>query len=294
MKNFILGTAVTVMTGLIAGFIFYHSPSKLAEIQEPNVQEPPMEQPLYADEAVDYSLQNNEVNITFDKGKSWLTVPIEKENLFNGEYSGNQEKLMENSYVLTEKRTAFLYSEQDSIKILSSSDQGESWQESVVAEHYPPIRFRKINILNDHFGYVIISGDRTMSQEMSSVFLTHDGGNTWKEANHSNITRLVADGGFIDGQTGFLSFGILNPEQPELHVTQDGGASWSEAEIRIPKKYHKIFVIAETPFKEGNQLAMLVNQGPSGDYSGGKVKGKFLSRDGGKTWEFDGEVQSDE
>ncbi|GIN90605.1 hypothetical protein J22TS1_16560 [Siminovitchia terrae] len=294
MKNVVFSIAALIIIGLIAGLFFYHMPSKHAEVQEPNVQETPAKQPLYANETIDYSLQNDEVKITFDKGENWLPIPIEKDALFNGEYNGSKEELIENSYILTKKRIAFLYYEQDNIKMLSSIDQGESWQETLISEHYPPIRFRKTAFLNEHFGYVIISGDRTMSQEMSNVFLTLDGGKTWNETNNTNVTRLVADGGFTNEQTGFLSFGILNPEQPELHVTQDGGANWSEAEIQIPEKYRKIFVIAEAPFKEGNQLAMLVNQGPSGDYLGGKVKGKFLSKDEGKTWEFAREVQPDE
>ncbi len=299
MKNVIFGIAVLIIVGQIAGLIFYPMSPKSTVGQEPNIQEPPMKQPLYADETVDYSLQNDEVNITFDKGENWLPIPIEKDALFNGEYSGNREELIENSYVLTENHAAFLYSEgaspeENSIKLIHSFDKGKSWEEVIIAEDYPPIRFRKVAFLNDRFGYIIISGDRTMSQERSSVFLTLDSGNTWKETNNSNVTRLVADGGFTDEQTGFLSFGILNPEQPELHVTQDGGATWNEAEIRIPNKYRKIFVIAEAPFKEGNQLAMLINQGPSGDYAGGEVKGKFLSKDNGKTWEFSTEVQLNE
>ncbi|MBD8004155.1 WD40/YVTN/BNR-like repeat-containing protein [Bacillus norwichensis] len=294
MKNIVLSIATLIIVGLIAGLFFYQMPSKHAEVQEPNDQAAPATQPLYANETIDYSLQNDEVSITFDKGKNWLPIPIEKEVLFNGEYTGSKEELIENSYILTKKRVAFLYYENDTIKMLSSTDQGESWQKTVISEHYPPIRFRKIAFINKHFGYVIISGDRTMSQEMSSVFLTHDGGKSWNETNNTNVTRLVADGGFTNEQTGFLSFGILNPEHPDLHVTKDGGANWSKTEIRIPKKYNKIFVIAEAPFKDGNDLAMLINQGSNGDYLGGKVKGKFLSKDEGKTWEFDREVQLDE
>lgn len=66
-----------------------------------------------------------------------------------------------------------------------------------------------------------------------------------------------------------------------LYVTQDGGNIWSEAVITIPKKLKKIFVQAELPVKEGENLSVLVNQGPQGDYKGGKVKGKFISKDNG-------------
>lgn len=41
-------------------------------------------------------------------------------------------------------------------------------------------------------------------------------------------------------------------------------------------------------------MAVLVNQGPNGDYQGGNVEGKFISEDNGKTWEFTMEVPPSE
>lgn len=130
-----------------------------------------------------------------------------------------------------------------------------------------------------------------MSQESSHVFLTHDGGESWEETNNYGVTRLISDGGFVDESTGFLSFGTINPEEPDLYVTQDAGDTWSKATINIPEKYHQIFVSAETPVKGGGYLTVLVNQGPNGDYKGGQVKGNFISKDNGKTWGFQKEVQ---
>ncbi|MEH6995778.1 hypothetical protein V7075_24270 [Neobacillus drentensis] len=98
----------------------------------------------------------------------------------------------------------------------------------------------------------------------------------------------------IIGDTGFLSFGILNPVEPDLYVTQDSGNSWSKANITIPVKYHEIFVIAEVPFQEDDHLTVLINQGPNGDYLGGKVKGKFITSDNGKTLAFSIEVLPNE
>lgn len=34
-----------------------------------------------------------------------------------------------------------------------------------------------------------------------------------------------------------MSFGTINPEEPDLYVTQDGGNIWSEVVITIPKKF---------------------------------------------------------
>ncbi|RKQ33984.1 WD40/YVTN/BNR-like repeat-containing protein [Oceanobacillus halophilus] len=126
------------------------------------------------------------------------------------------------------------------------------------------------------------------------IFLTHDGGENWEETNNPGITRLIYDGGFVDETTGFLSYGTINPEEPNLYVTQNSGKTWSKANFQIPEKYQPIFVSAEVPVKEGEHLAVLVNQGPNGDYQGGQVKGKFISEDNGKTWEFLMEVEPGE
>lgn len=133
-----------------------------------------------------------------------------------------------------------------------------------------------------------------MSQELSSVFITKDNGISWTETSELEIMTLLSDGGFVDDQTGFMSYGTITPEHPTLYTTQDGGESWEEAHIDVPDEYKVIFLIAEIPTKADNELTMLVNQGSNGDYLGGKVKGEFFSTDNGLTWKFREEVQPNE
>jgi hypothetical protein len=291
---------ITVVTFFFEKHPELTSPSLNQPIEEPPATQkseqahPISLQPIYVDDLSGYSLQNDQLQITYNNGGDWVIVPVEKEKFFAGEYNGNKQELIEKSYILTKNFTAFLYSEGNSIKLKYSLNQGDSWEDSVVTAQYPPIRFRKVEFLNETFGYVIISGDRTMSQEWTTVYITNDGGKQWKETPHSGVTRLIYDGGFVDENTGFLSFGILNPVEPDLYVTQDSGNLWSKATITIPEKYHEIFVMAEVPFKEEDHLAIFINQGPDGDYLGGKVKGKFISNDNGITWKFSMEVLPNE
>ncbi|CAM3723061.1 sialidase family protein [Mesobacillus zeae] len=298
MEKFVIGIAAVMLVCLIAGMFVYQEIPKATVppfVSESEQLQKQQQDSRYADETIDYSLQNDELSITYNKGKDWIGVPVEKEELFAGDYSGNQEELIRQSYILTKERAAFLYWKGSGEVTLSiSRDNGQTWQHVTVTQQYPSIRFRKVAFLNDRFGYVILSGDRTMSQEMSNVYLTNDGGKSWGETGSSNVTRLISDGGFVDENTGFLSFGIINPEEPQLYTTQDAGATWNESRIEIPAEYHKIFAIAEMPVKEGDNLMMLVNQGPNGDYKGGKVKGKFRSKDQGLTWEFVAEVESND
>lgn len=133
-----------------------------------------------------------------------------------------------------------------------------------------------------------------MSQEYSVVYVTRDGGETWKATVDPPTTRLLAFGGFVNDTTGFLSYGTVNPEEPDVYVTQDAGETWVYAVFNLPKKYESIFVQAEVPIKDGEYLSVLVNQGPNGDYRGGHIKGEFISEDNGLTWEFSREVEPDE
>ncbi len=303
MKYIMISTAFLMVIGIIAGpFLVEKSPvinspeNQASENQEPD---PPPLMAIDGSAPVGYSLQQEQLQITYNKGEDWVSVPVRKGNLFEGEYSGNEEELIEDSYILTSDRAAFIYahdnsSKDKSIRLLYSKNKGQTWEDAVVTESYPPIRFRKVDFIDEAFGYVIISGDRTMSQEMTTVFLTEDGGKSWREIPRPDITRLLYNGGFVDKNTGFLSFGILNPEEPDLHVTQDGGNSWNNATVNIPDQYHRIFVMAEAPFKEDDHLAVYINQGPNGDYKGGNIKGKFISNDLGRTWNFKEEVKLNE
>ncbi|MET1249470.1 oxidoreductase [Sporolactobacillus sp. STCC-11] len=308
MKTVVLSVCGFIMIALIMTLVNYEnlisfipvrSHSQVTGAQEKPKQ--PQSEPLrpVTNDTISYTLQNNALNITYDNGKSWVKVPVEQAQLFAGEYNGNKQELIDGSYLLTKYRTAFLHSagsnpKNKRIVFTYSLDQGKTWHHSTVTASFTALRFRKTAFINEHFGYVIISGDRTMSQESSRVFLTQDGGRSWKETASTGVTQLISDGGFVNESTGFLSYGTINPENPELYVTEDGGKSWSKAVFTMPQKYLKIFVTAEIPTREGNRLAVLVNQGPNGDYEGGKVNGKFISENNGRTWTFSEEVQPDE
>ena len=304
MKKMIIGVASLMMIGLVVGLYLYEKSDQI-KLAEFNVKETPNKpqqlQPTYVDEDIGYSLQNDALHITFDQGVNWLTVPIEKDQLFNGGYNGNRQSLIKQSYVITEERLAFLYLdvpneniENTQLKITYSVDKGNTWKDSIVAGAYPAAGFRKMDFISDQFGYVIITGERVVGQEASYIYITIDGGESWELINHPDTTRLVYDGGFVDEMTGFLSVGSINPNMPELYVTQDGGDTWGQATINVPTEYSEIFLAAEMPFKEADHLAILVNQGPNGDYKGGRVKGKFVSEDHGITWDFAEEVEPDE
>jgi|SRR5699024_618941 len=306
MKKIMISLSSFIVAVLIIGTYMYEKqdPISLPEIPEPKDttdfdQEEETLQPV-TDETVSYTLEGEELHITYNEGDDWIQVPIDKDLLFQGEYQGNETELIEDSYILSEDIVAFLYAEETNeeqiykILLSYSRDQGKTWEDSVITDSFSPMRFRKVDFLDDQFGYVILSGGRTMSQEYSIVYVTHDGGKSWQATEEPPTTRMLAFGSFVDEETGFLSYGTINPEEPEVYVTQNGGDSWEQAVFKIPEEFEDVFVQAEEPVKEDGHLSVLVNQGPNGDYEGGMVKGKFISEDNGLTWEFDEEVESNE
>lgn len=307
MKYFLFTLSGIILIVLSVVSIFYYQNTKemdLSSLAPPHTSEPPSTESkelhiVNPDDPIFYSLQDDELNISFNQGKDWTTVPVTLDELFSGEYNGNRQELIEDSYFLTENLVGFLYPEGQNLEsqrvvLLYSTDQGETWEETTVKEPFPGMRFRKVDFLNEDFGYIIISGGRTMSEEGSFVFLTHDGGESWQETTNLGVTRLISNGGFVDESTGFITFETINSGKPELYVTQDAGQTWKQASLQIPEEYNEIFIQAGLPVQEEDHLSLLVNQGPYGDYQGGLVEGKFISEDNGETWEFEMEVEPNE
>ncbi|GAE92324.1 hypothetical protein JCM21714_1314 [Gracilibacillus boraciitolerans JCM 21714] len=308
MKNIMIAISSLMVVGIAFLIIIYESREPLLSPEAKLIKTPqtegisePEKQPLEAIKTssdLNYSLQNNQLHITYDNGEKWNEVPIEMDQLFAGEYQGNRQELIGGSYEMTEELVAFLYSEGEdwqtqTIKITYTEDKGETWNESVVKDEALAMRFRKLNITNDGFWTVIFTFDRTMSQEASAIYLSNDQGENWQIISTPDSTRLVADGSFVDQNTGFMSYGTINPEAPTLYVTNDQGETWEQAVFNMPNKYEKVFVIARAPpIKEKDHLELIMEQGPNGDYyRNGLIKAKFISTDNGHTWEFVEEVE---
>lgn len=250
---------------------------------------------LVRDENNRYTIENEKLKVTYDNGKNWQNVPIKGDALFAGDYSGSKDTLIPGSFVITPAKTAFIIVKKvqhtEQVNIVFSNDKGKTWKQSIVPGTNPGVRFRKIGFTSQKNGYLIITCDRTMSFEAHSVFKTADGGKTWKEAaTVHGVNSLVTDAGFINDQLGFISFGSKNEmdkqSQPFLFRTDDGGKTWSEVVVPIPPEYQGIFTVAEIPVFDGSQGTLLVNQGPTGDFQGGKVLARFISIDKGVTWHF--------
>lgn len=245
-------------------------------------------------ESIDYEIRDNKLRVTYDNGKRWRVVPVPIEYLLFDGY--NTSELVDDSYVITPDITAFVLNK--GLSVLISKDKGESWNEVLVSDQLPALRLQILGFTSAQDGYLIVTGDKTMSWEANFIFKTNDGGQSWNNVGSVDGTsNLVTDGGFINNQLGFVSFGVYNyegqPPRPNLHRTTDGGVNWERVEVPIPAEYQGFFKVAEIPTFNGSEGTLLVNQGQDGDYLGGKVLAKFTSQDQGQTWSFSGLVDPD-
>ncbi len=302
MKKGFIGIAILITAFLLVGLYFYQNtyqtPVLTKEIVKSYVaqqeKQPDELRPIYTTDTIAYALQDDELHITYDDGDTWIQVPVVLDHLFAGEYNGNKQELIDGGFRLTSDHAIFLTIEGSSLYITYSTDQGATWEETVVTDETSGVRFRKVDFLTDTFGYVVFTHGRVMAEEGTQVFITNNSGAAWEKTADHDVTRMLADGAFIDETTGFLSFGTISPEYPTLYVTNDAGQTWTEAHIDVPEHYAGIFLVAEMPKRMDDELHMLVHQGPNGDYLGGHIKGEFVSTDGGFTWTFLGEVDPDE
>ena len=307
MKKWIVALSGSMLVVLlIASFVYVRTPNDVQnglnaenKAHKSNIVESETSEKLYAEETIDYALAENQLYITFNKGKEWIEVPMKQNPLINDRGSDKGE-LADGSYLLSEERVAFLSTKEianpvGQLWVNYSLDQGKTWHESFVVETFLGNRFWKLDFLDDQFGYLITTGEKVVGQEIIYVYITKDGGQSWQSATDEPLdTNLIAAGGFIDTKIGFLSVNHINPTEPTLLVTRDTGKTWDASVIEVPEEYHEIFVAAEMPYIEDDHLAVLINQGPNGDYKGAKVKGKFISTDQGATWHFSTEVEVDE
>lgn len=243
----------------------------------------------------------DQLKLTYDGWKNQVILPYALSDFFGGEYSGDKQSLIDQSYVLTPDQTGFIrtaYASDNSAKetvyYTYTDNQGSSWKDVILEKDAAAIRYRKVAFGEDGFGYIFLSGGRVMSQEGYLSYITTDGGKTWTEHQVvKGVSSLLTDACYLNEHVGFMSLGGVTPSAPSLYVTTDGGNTWLQSSFEMPDDLEKVFIVAEAPYEEDGVLKVKINQGSMGDYKGGSVKGIFISKDQGVTWTFDHEEAAD-
>ncbi|WP_230203681.1 WD40/YVTN/BNR-like repeat-containing protein [Bacillus massiliigorillae] len=253
------------------------------EYEKEFVNEKPFEEKQYT-----YKIENKKCFVSYDFGKSWNEVPVPIETLAKvGDGNSHYNELQEGSYVITPKKTAFVYggTQETGLMMVYSEDQGATWQTTNVSQlNSVRVKFCSFPTVKD--GYVIATSDRTMSQEGQVIYATSDGGKTWHEAGFGPSTWLLQSGGFVDKNVGFMSYPSVQGEASNFYRTENGAKTFAPITLPIKEEWKKVFIQPETPYMENGKLSLLVGQGDQGDFQGGRVMVKYQSKDMGKTWEY--------
>ena len=223
------------------------------------------------------------LEISYNGGLEWVEGPLAVAKLYSPDQQA-QEFVPPGAVWVTQEKTAIFYQDGEELKALLSSDRGASWEESAVASSGAETRFRAIGFWSDTGGYAVFSAGRTMSQEGCSVYLTADGGKTWRPTATpaaQGKTSLVIGAKFVSEKVGFLCY---RPENglPCLYRTADGGDSWQRCEVALPAEYEGVYGAVQPPIFDGQYGLLPVAQGDDGDAA--ETALWFASDDWGEHW----------
>jgi len=241
-----------------------------------------------------YKIENKTCYVSYDEGRTWKEVPVSLEKLTDvGDGRPYFNQLQEGSFVITPKKTAFVYggTREVPLTVVYSDDKGNTWKTTEISTTLISARVKFCSFPTAQAGYVIAAGDRTMSQEIQTIYKTTDGGAAWKEVGQGPATNLLQSGGFVDDKLGFMSYPKIQGAETNFYRTEDGGKTFEPIILPVVKQEYlgvtlEPFIQPETPYMEGGQLFLLVGQGPQGDFKGGTLMAKFKSVDRGKSWSF--------
>jgi hypothetical protein len=248
----------------------------------------------YDQQQYTYKIEKGICYVSFDKGSTWKKVPVALDTLVEvGDGRAFYNKLQDKSHVITPEKTAFVYggTRKDSLRITYSEDRGNTWNTTEISSKLNSTRLKFCSFPTASVGYVIATGERTMSQERQIIYKTTDRGATWKEIGYGPSTWLLYSAGFVDENLGFMSYPKVQGAETNFYRTEDGGKTFEPIILPVVKQEwmnstFEPFIQPETPYIEAGQLLVLVGQGEQGDFKGGTVMAKYKSNDKGKTWSF--------
>ena len=259
------------------------------EYKHQYLDEIPYEQQQYT-----YKIENGTCYVSYDNANTWKEVPVPVETLVEvGDGKAYYNQLQQGSYLITPEKTAFVYggTRENGLKVTYTEDMGTTWKTSEISAQLDSARLKFCSFPTATVGYVIATGDRTMSQEQQIIYRTTDGGATWQEIGYGPSTWLLQTGGFVDENVGFMSYPKVEGAETNFYRTEDGGKTFEPIILPIVQKEwmgstYEPFIQPEMPYYQNGDLFLLVGQGDQGDFKGGTVMAKFKSHDMGKTWSF--------
>ena len=206
--------------------------------------------------------------------------------------NGQLTSLQEGSYQADGNKIIFAYggSGYNPFSVVFYEEESGSFKKSIV--DYDAFGGRMIFVdfpENSEEGFLIVTGERVVWQESTTLFHTMDGGKSWQEVGpagpdaNTQSHSLTVGAGFISNKVGFVT--IRDSEIPDIWRTADGGVSWEKQTLPYVPEYYGM---AYMPIEKDGVLTLYVGMEEYSEYGG--TKAKYKSTDDGATWEYCGLV----
>ena len=205
----------------------------------------------------------------------------------DGQLSGAQEK----SYVVSDEVTAFAYGGSPSVpvSVTFSHDEGKNWKTIVVSNMDTSVRRLFLSFSDAEHGFLIFTGDRTMHQEGSTLYVTRDGGENWSPLTaetfygYGGSHSLLTGAAFVSDKVGFVTGG------DGCWRTEDGGNNWKQLTVRVPAvEYAESYTVYYPPEIQDGKLVLYLGMEEYSELGGTKLR--YESEDLGQTWVYTGIV----
>jgi photosystem II stability/assembly factor-like uncharacterized protein len=174
------------------------------------------------------------------------------------------------------------------LSLMASSDRGGTWSETAIDgkalfTHGSAVT-RRIGFTSPTLGWLALSHDVSAGSQKSYLYITSDGGLSWKEmpGNNSSYPSMLAGACLFSENDAVLYYEYKGGASSKAYVTNDGGGSWSPILLSIALKDGWHAAIDDVKFSEGRTVMRVeVHQGES-------VSCLFaVSSDFGRTWEME-------
>ena len=176
-------------------------------------------------------------------------------------------------------------------KVLLSHDGGDTWRESVVEgsdRMFTYGEWREQVVPSGGFigfwgegGYLVLTGPTSMGNQPMRIYLTDDGGDTWREIGdpHGDHVSVLTGAGFSSDRVGFVCYRYFEDRGPDIWWTKDGGDTWEKLTLDLPEAYRGSFFTPLSPVLRGEEGIFPIRA------SGDTVSTLYLyTHDGGLTW----------
>lgn len=173
-------------------------------------------------------------------------------------------------------------------------------EERRIQKEYVSHNYFYNEMINDVEGYRVDEADVAMSDARWIIEKTTNGGDTYQIMNEI-IVKTASKITFFENGLGFLEKPTsVDCNEADLYVTYDSGKTFTkvifpEGEFSLSnpngKEWKECYDYYYLPTKDDNgDLIVLASGGYEGGYNQGKTRAKYISKDSGRTWTFEGEI----